>query len=519
VRRLMTMAAVVPLALLALLPPVQAGAELGPPAEAGGDSGGGFHGFAGFDTHAQGQIATLTGFLNAFREDNSLVGASSEINGPPANSRNVVAFFLRGRGATFVYGVIGGPGGARGTLPDPPPGEANAYYPTSEPPYEMTWSGPITGAGFPQVVDSRFHAKASDVPTGRTEGAVTALSDPGYFTVGQATVVSHTEPAEGGVVAESVSVVHQLQVGPLLIQNIVSRAYAFVPTSGDPKGIATTVVDGAKVGDTPVQITDKGLVVADKANPLGQDKVNKAMADAGFPQVRLLPSIAKAGDDGTSVNSTAGTLEFIKQDQKFGASNPQGFSGGGFSIGGAEADVAARRCSPDCPGGESGSASNGSDTGNGPLPSNGYSSSAPGGAPSPSPSSAAGTTGSGESGGYEASSSGTLTTDTSSAGLGGSTSSTSPGGGSLSSASSGGVSLPEGSSTGAGSTTAATPPSPGSTAGNNQSAAGQPVRQQGAVAVTELGPKTADWVRDLYLMAGLALGIIFVGQRLARAFS
>ena len=81
------------------------------------------------------------------------------------------------------------------------------------------------------------------------------------------------------------------------------------------------------------------------------------------------------------------------------------------------------------------------------------------------------------------------------------------------------MSLPEGSSTGAGSTTAATPPSPGSTAGNNQSAAGQPVRQQGAVAVTELGPKTADWVRDLYLMAGLALGIIFVGQRLARAFS
>ena len=265
----------------------------------------------------------------------------------------------------------------------------------------MTWSGPITGAGFPQVVDSRFHAKASDVPTGRTEGAVTALSDPGYFTVGQATVVSHTEPAEGGVVAESVSVVHQLQVGPLLIQNIVSRAYAFVPTSGDPKGIATTVVDGAKVGDTPVQITDKGLVVADKANPLGQDKVNKAMADAGFPQVRLLPSIAKAGDDGTSVNSTAGTLEFIKQDQKFGASNPQGFSGGGFSIGGAEADVAARRCSPDCPGGESSGAGTGSDTGTGPLPSSGAGASEPsssGGSSSPTPSSAAGSSDYGSSG-------------------------------------------------------------------------------------------------------------------------
>src|SRR4051812_14575024 len=160
----MLMAAAGPLGLATmLLPPVRAGAELGPPAEAGG-GGEGFHGFAQFDTHAQGQIVTLTGFLNAFREDNSVVGAVSEINGPPATSRNIAAFFLRGRGATFVYGVIGGPGGARGTLPDPPPGEANAYYPTDDPPYEMTWSGPITGAGIPQVVDSKFHAKATGDP-------------------------------------------------------------------------------------------------------------------------------------------------------------------------------------------------------------------------------------------------------------------------------------------------------------------------------------------------------------------
>jgi hypothetical protein len=46
---------------------------------------------------------------------------------------------------------------------------------------------------------------------------------------------------------------------------------------------------------------------------------------------------------------------------------------------------------------------------------------------------------------------------------------------------------------------------------------GVPVQQ--AVAYTELGPKSAEWLRDLYLMAALALGIIFVGQRLARAFS
>ena len=518
-RRLFMMAAAAPLVLATMfLPPVhQAGADLGPPADAGGGSGAeGFHGFAGFDTHAQAQVATLTGFLNAFREDNSLVGSVSEINGPPANSRNIAAFFERGRGATFVYGVIGGPGGARGTLPDPPPGEANAYYPTDDPPYEMTWSGPLTGAGFPQVVDSRFHAKPTHTPTGRAEGAVTAVSDPGYFTVGQATAVSHTEPVEGGVAAEAVSVVHQLQVGPLLIQNIVSRAYAFVPTSGDPKGIATTVIDGAKVGTTPVEITDKGIVVADKTSPLGQEKVNKAMADAGYPEVRLIPSVAKPSPDGSSIDATAGTLEFVKHDEKFGASNPQGFSGGGFSIGGASVDVSTRRCASAC-GGDSGSAS--SDTGSGPLPSSGAAGSEPPSSTAPAPSTAAGGSDYGSYGtGSSAPASAALTTDTSGAGLSKSASAGLDTGGSLSS----GSGLPAGDS---GSSTSATPPgsggeaTAGSGAGANEAAAPVTVRQQTAVAVTELGPKSAEWLRDLYLMAALGLGIIFVGQRLARALS
>lgn len=523
-RRLLLMAAVAPLAFASLLlPTVEAGADLGPPAEAGGGENG-FHGFAGFDTHAQSQVATLTGFLNAFREDNSLVGALSEINGPPASSRNITAFFQRGKGATFVYGVIGGPGGGRGTLPDPPPGEANAFYPTDDPPYEMTWSGPITGLGFPQVVDSRFHAKASDVPTGRTEGAVTALVNPNYFTIGQATAVAHTEPADGGVVSEAVSVVHQLKVGPLLIQNIVSRAYAFVPTSGEPKGIATTVIDGAKVGDTPVQITDKGIVVADQTNPLGQENVNKQMAQAGYPDVRLIPSVAKPGDDGASVSSNAGTLEFVKHDEKFGASNPQGFSGGGFSIGGAEAFVNTRRCSPDCGGSTSSDAGGSGDTGTPPLSN----STSPSSDYGPTPSYAEGD--SGGTGGY-GSDSATLTTDTSGAGLsnpGLSASSNLSSGGA---GSSGSLSYGNGSS---GSSTATTPPdtttgasastgTPAATGGSGIAAgagvnAGQ-AGQQLAAAYTELGPKSAEWLRDLYLMAALALGIIFVGQRLARAFS
>jgi hypothetical protein len=512
VKRRILLAAVVPMALLSLLPAVEAGADLGPPAEAGGGDNG-FNGFAQFDTHAQSQVVTVTGFLNAFREDNSLVGALTEINGPPASSRNITALIQRGKAATFIYGVIGGPGGGRGTLPDPPPGEANAFYPTDDPPYEMTWSGPITGLGLPQVVDSRFHAKASDVPTGRAEGAVNLLSSPNFFTIGQATVVTHTEPVDGGVAAEAVSVVHELKVGPLLIQNIVSRAYAFVPTSGDPKGIATTVIDGAKVGDTPVQITDKGVVVADKTNPLNQQAVNKQFAEAGYPQVRLIPSVAKTGDDGASVTAAAGTLEFVKQDEKFGASNPQGFSGGGFSIGGAEAVVNTRRCSPDCGGGTSSDASGSGDTGTPPL-SDGTSPSSD----SPPPPLYA----EGDGGAYGAdSSSAAMTTDTSGAGLSASGNLSS---GSLDSSGSYGtgsdsstaVAPPEETS-GATATGAATEAAGSGVSTGAEVSAGVPVQQ--AVAYTELGPKSAEWLRDLYLMAALALGIIFVGQRLARALS
>jgi hypothetical protein len=514
VRRRKFFVAVLPLALLTLLPTVQAGAELGPPAEAGGgggEGGNGFHGFAQFDTHAQSQVATLTGFLNAFREDNSLVGALSEINGPPGSSRNITALFQRGKGATFVYGVIGGQGGGRGTLPDPPPGEANAFYPTG--PFDTTWSGPVTGLGIPQVVDSRFDAKATEEPTGRTSGAVTALESPNHFKVGQATVAAHTEPADGGVVAEGVSVVHQVEVGPLTIQNIVSRAFAFVPSTGDPKGVASTVVEGAKVGDTPVQITDKGIVVAETVNPLQQEQVNKAMADAGFPQVRLLPSVAKSGEDGASVNATAGTLEFIKHDEAFGASNPQGFSGGGFSIGGADAYVNTRRCDPDCGGGTAGSSDVvGGGTGDSPISGDGTTD----GSSSDSLSSdtlssddfssgSSGATPAGTAGGYGADSAATFSTDTSGAGLGGS--------GNLSSGSGGG---PGGAATTSGSSTATTPS--GSETALGVTAPGTGVEVQTA-AFTNLGPKSAEWVRDLYLMAALGLGLIFVGQRLARAFS
>jgi hypothetical protein len=480
-----------------MLPPV--GAEDQPPPEAPPaqqPAGPGFHGFGSFDTHAQGQVATLTGYLNAFREDNRLVGAVSEINGPPANSINIAAFFQRGRGATFVYGVIGGPGGARGTLPDPPPGEANAYYPTDPP--ESTFQGPITaGAKGAQVLDSRFYAKATQIPTGRTEGAIQKLVVQGQFSVEQATVVSHTEPADGGVRSESVSVLHQVTVGPLLIQDLVSRAMAFVPAvGGDPVGIASTVIEGATVSGTPVQITDKGVVVKDSIGALGQEKVNEALVQNGFDQVRLLPASTKPGDDKSSVTADAGFVEFVKQDQKFGASNPQGFSGGGFSIGGAIANVSSARCAPNCPSNDLLGVPPDRTTPDTGTPSVGASSSAP-------PSSAGFSYGSEPASGSTSIDGQTLLTDRSGAGLG----------------TGGGLSLAAGPSLDYSSTTAVTPPSLNSAASGRQSAV--PVQQQAALAVSPvgaLGVKEADWVRDLFLALGLAAGILFVGQRLAQAF-
>ena len=334
-RRPMVLIPAMTLGLLAFLPPVAAEESV-------------VAGFTGIQTHAQGQAATGY-FFAVGEEENRLVGALSEINNPPAGSKNIAAFIQRGVAATYTYGLIGGGGpGQNGKLPDPPPGEAGAFYPAN--PQEASFSGPVTTGANGPVVDGRFHAKASDTPTGRADAAVTSVEAPGPLAIGQVIVVSHTEPSEGGITAESSSVLHGITVGPLHIESMVSRAYGFVSAApGAPKGIASTVVEGATVNGTPVQLTDKGVVVGDKAVPGAQDQVNAALTQAGFADIRLVPSIAASADN-ESVQAVTGTLRVVHRDQKFGASNPQGFSGGGFSVGGAEVRVLGHRCAPACVG-------------------------------------------------------------------------------------------------------------------------------------------------------------------------
>src|SRR5205085_9593782 len=119
-------------------------------------------------------------------------------------------------------------------------------------PQEATVEGPVTAGAKGPVVDGRFSAKATDTPTGRADSAVSNLDVPGQLHVDHAVVSSHTEPAEGGIGAESVSVLYGVTVGPLHIETMVSRAYGFVSAApGQPRAIATTVVDGTTVNGTP----------------------------------------------------------------------------------------------------------------------------------------------------------------------------------------------------------------------------------------------------------------------------
>jgi hypothetical protein len=95
-------------------------------------------------------------------------------------------------------------------------------------------------------------------------------------------------------------------------------------------------------------VTDQGIVVADKGDPTAAQKVRAALTQAGLNDVKLLPSLAAPSENKQQVNAQTGGLQVIHRDPKFGASNPQGFQGGGFALGGAEVTVVGQQCDPAC---------------------------------------------------------------------------------------------------------------------------------------------------------------------------
>jgi hypothetical protein len=290
-----------------------------------------FPGFTAVESYAQGQVAT--GYLYAVGDEESrLIGANATLNGPPAGSQAIAAFFQRGQGGTYVYDFLGGgQPGKPGVLPDPPPGEADGYFPAS--PSEGSFQGPISmGSG--QAADSRFTAKATPTPSSVADAAVTDFNAAGQFVLEWAHINSHTEPGKGGVVAVSTAVLHGLTVGPLRIDTLTSTATGLITPKGKPEGTVSTIVTGATVSGTPVQITDKGVVVSGSPAPGAQQQVNDAMAKAGYSGVAILPAQVTTDDDGTFHAVTNG-LQMIYRNDELGANNPQGFAGGGLAFGGA----------------------------------------------------------------------------------------------------------------------------------------------------------------------------------------
>ena len=480
-RRRMLLVPAVILGFFAVLPPV------------GAEEAGGVPGFSAVATHAQGQAATGY-FFNVGNEENL-----SEIGTPPSTSTNVAALVQRGVAASFVYGMAGGGGpGKAGVLPEPPPGEADAFFPAE--PAESKYEGPVTAGAKGPVVDGRFYAKASDTPTGRSDSAVSNLEVPGQLKINQAVVSSHTEPAEGGIAAESVSVLYGITLGPLQIETMVSRAYGFVPAAtGEPKAVATTVIDGATVNGTSVKITDKGVVAGDQTAPGAQQQVNAALAQAGYSDVRLVPSSATPGEGNESVEAVSGTLRVVHRDDKM-AQQFQGFAGGGFAVGGAEVRVTGHRCGDTCPGG---AVSVGDVTP--PVPISGEPAAASPAGPSPGPAPAGAT----QSGGTE-----------SADGAGfGSVSAADRGGAPSLAASSGSNSLPSASgSPSNSSTTAVTPPSAAASLGVGATTpAGAGVSRSALVlsAASELNPKAAAGLRDGILVGAMVLlGVVLLGARI-----
>ena len=401
--------------------------------------------------------------------------------------------------ASFVYGMAGGGGpGKAGVLPQPPPGEAAAFFPAE--PAESKYEGPVTAGAKGPVVDGRFYAKASDTPTGRADSAVSNLEVPGQVKVNQAVVSSHSEPAEGGITAESVSVLYGITLGPLQIETMVSRAYGFVPAApGEPKAVATTVIDGATVNGTPVKITDKGVVAGDQTAPGAQQQVNAALAQAGYSDVRLVPSSATPGEGNESVEAVSGTLRVVHRDDKM-AQQFQGFAGGGFAVGGAEVRVTGHRCGDTCPGG---AVAVGDVTPSVPISGEPAAASPAGASPGTAPAAAT------QSGGTE-----------SADGAGfGSVSAADSGGAPSLAASSGSNSLPSASgSPSSSSTTAVTPPSAAASLGVGATTpAGAGVSRSALVlsAASELNPKAAAGLRDGILVGAMVLlGVVLLGARI-----
>jgi hypothetical protein len=300
---------------------------------------------AAFDTFsilAQSQMATS--YLYAVGDEEGRFAAAKASVDKPENVLAIAAAFQRGTAAGYTYGATVGGGsnagaGGKGIAPEPPPGEADGQYPSK--PAEMTWEGPVTAGAKGPVIDGRAHAKATDTPSGTADFKLSHFDVPNTLTVQQAVSTSRGEPVDAGLEGESVSVLRDITIGSALkIDSMISRAYGLIPVApGDTKAIGFTIVQGATVNGATVQIDHTGIRVSDQAQGTDQkaeldEQLAKGLASANIEDIRLAQAKIVPGDGGKVVID-AGSLVIKYRDKQLASSNPQGFAGGGFALGGA----------------------------------------------------------------------------------------------------------------------------------------------------------------------------------------
>jgi hypothetical protein len=300
---------------------------------------------AAFDTFsilAQSQMATS--YLYAVGDEDEHFAAAKASVDKPENVLAIAAAFQRGTAAGYTYGATVGGGsnsgaGGRGIAPEPPLGEADGQYPST--PAEMTWEGPVTGGAKGPVIDGRAHAKATDTPSGTADFTLSHFDVPNTLTVQQAASTSRGEPVAAGLEGESASMLRGITIGSALkIDSMVSRAYGLIPVApGDTKAVGFTIIQGATVNGVSVQIDDTGIRVSNQAQGTDQkaeldEQLAKGLASANIEDIRLAQAKIVPGDGGKVVID-AGSLVIKYRDKQLASSNPQGFAGGGFALGGA----------------------------------------------------------------------------------------------------------------------------------------------------------------------------------------
>ena len=310
--------------------------------------------FATFSILGQSQVATT--WLYAVGDEDEHIGGAKVVVDKPENVAAIAAAFQRGTAAGYTYGATVGGGsnagaGGKGIAPEPPPGEADGQFPSS--PDQMTWEGALTSGAKGPVIDGRAHAKATGAPSGEAQFIVQHLDIPGQLTVDHAVTASRGAPTAAGLEGESTSVVRGITIGKTVkIDSLISTTYALLPaTSGDTKAVGRTVVQGASVNGTPVEIGDTGIRASDQGQGTAQkaqldEQLTKGLASANIEDIRLARATIVKGDN-NKVFIDAPSLVIKWRDKTVAANNPQGFSGGGFALGGATLSLEGVRAETD----------------------------------------------------------------------------------------------------------------------------------------------------------------------------